>query len=136
MAGSDLYFNRNTCSLTALALSPSLLFHSILFSVKKKKSSTWPPQKLQTLILCSGNTSLTLNCPKIQCRDYAKHNTETDTTVMRGHKTYTCANENPEPGIFQTGKRTNHMSRNIYDHFFVCVFMVENLGIQRKILII
>ena len=107
IAGSDLYFNRNTCSLNALALSPSVLFHFILFSVKKK-SSTWPPQKLQTLILCSGNTSLALNCPKIQCRDYAKHNTETDTTAVRGHKTYTCANENPEPGIFQTGKRMNH----------------------------
>ena len=87
----------------------SFPFHFVLSEKKKKKkSSTWPPQKLQTLILCSGNTSLALNCPKIQCRDYAKHNTETDTTAVRGHKTYICANENPEPGVFQTGKQTNH----------------------------
>ena len=34
MLGSDFYLDRNTCSLTALALSPSVLFHFILFSVK------------------------------------------------------------------------------------------------------
>ena len=32
--GSDLYLDRNICSLTALALSPSVLFRFILFSVK------------------------------------------------------------------------------------------------------
>jgi len=33
MPGSDLYFDRNTCSLTALAFSPSILFAFIFFSV-------------------------------------------------------------------------------------------------------
>ena len=39
MPGSDLYLHRNTCSLTALALSPSVIFRFILFSVKI--ISTW-----------------------------------------------------------------------------------------------
>ena len=76
--------------------------------------------------------------PTIWCQDYAKHNTATDTTAARGHKTYTCANENPEPGIFQTGKRKNHKTcpEIFMIIFLVCVFVDENLGIQRKILII
>ena len=34
MLGSGLYLNRNTCSCTTLALSPSVLFCFIFFSVK------------------------------------------------------------------------------------------------------
>ena len=34
MPDSDLYLHSNTCSLTALALSPSALFPSVLFSEK------------------------------------------------------------------------------------------------------
>ena len=34
MLGSDFYLDKNTCSLTALALSPSVLFRFILFSMK------------------------------------------------------------------------------------------------------
>ena len=48
MPGSDLYLDRNTCSLTALALSPSVLFHFILFSVKiiRKIISTQASRKM------------------------------------------------------------------------------------------
>ena len=53
------------------------------------------------------HTSLVFNCLRIQCRDYTKHNTETDTTAPRGHTAYTCATENPELGILLTGKQTN-----------------------------
>ena len=57
------------------------------------------------LILCSRNTSLTLNCSRIQCRDYTKRNTETDTTAVRGCKTDTCANKDPDLVILWTGKQ-------------------------------
>ena len=47
MLGSDLYLDRNTCSLTVLALSPSVLFCLISFSVKIiwKHILTWIPEK-------------------------------------------------------------------------------------------
>ena len=60
-------------------------------------------------------------------------NTKTDTAALRGCKTYTCTTENPELGIFQTGKQTNHKK-------FLEIFMIilkkkmftyaENLGVQ------
>ena len=89
----------------------SFLFRFILFSGKKKNlkiASKQLPEKWQTLVLCSGNTSLTLNCPRIQCQDHTKCNTETDTTAVRGCETYKCAPENPEQGMLQTGKLTNY----------------------------
>ena len=42
--GSDLYLDRNTCSLAALALSTSVPFHFIPFSVKL--TFTWLPKKM------------------------------------------------------------------------------------------
>ena len=58
-------------------------------------------------MLISGNTSLALNCLRIQCRDYTKLNTETNTMAVRGCKTYTCATQTPELGISQAGKQMN-----------------------------
>ena len=87
-------------------------FFSVSFCSQEKKNlkiaSKQLPEKWQTLVLCSGNTSLTLNCPRIQCQDYTKCNTETDTTAVRGCETYKCAPENPEQGMLQTGKLTNY----------------------------
>ena len=66
------------------------------------------------------------SCLRIQCWDYTKCNTETDDTAARGHKTYTCATENPELGLFQTGKQneSQNTSRNIYDPFFIFILFV------------
>ena len=55
----------------------SFLFYFVLSENNLKIISTRLPQKWQMLILCSENTSLTLNCQGIQCRDYTKHNIET-----------------------------------------------------------
>ena len=60
--------------------------HFLLFSVKI--ISAWHVEKWWMLILCSRNASLTLNCPKIQCWDYTKHKTETDTRAAKGHESY------------------------------------------------
>ena len=87
MPCSDLHLDRNTCSLTALALSPSVLFHVILLLVKI--ISTWLPRKWQTLVLCSRNTSLAFNCQRIECQDCTKCNKETDTSAERGCTTDT-----------------------------------------------
>ena len=88
----------------------SFLFRFVLFSGKKnlKIAPRQLPEKWQTLVLCNGNTSLTFNCPRIQCQDYTKCNTETDVTAVRGRETYKCAPENPEQDILQTGKQTNY----------------------------
>ena len=71
------------------------------------------------LAFCNGNTSLVLNYPRILCWDYTTRNTETDTTAARGCETYRCTTENPELGIFQTGKQMNHKARlEIFMIFF------------------
>ena len=121
MPGSDFYLDKNTCSLTALALSLSDLFHFILFPMKI--ISTWLPKKRQTLIPCSRNVSLTLNCLRIQCQDYTKCNTETNTMAARGHKTYTC-HRKPKTGHIPDWKTNEpHMSRNIYDRIYFLMFI-------------
>ena len=85
------------------------------------------------LVLCSWNTSLTLNCPRTQCWDYTKRNTETDTTAQRRtylwhrltsvHRlAYLCATENPELGIFQNGKQTN---RKLRLEIFMIIFLLR-----------
>ena len=108
MPGSDLYLARNACSFTALALSPIsfFLFHFVLSENNLKTISTGLLEKWQTLVPCSTNTSLTLNCLRIQCQDNRKLNKETNTAAARGHKTYTCTIKNPELDIFWTGKQT------------------------------
>ena len=68
---------QDICFLAALALSPSACFRFILSRL---------PDKWQALIFCSGNTSLALNSLRIQCRDYIKPNTETNTMAARGRK--------------------------------------------------
>ena len=55
----------------------------------------------------NAHTNLTLKCLRIQCQDYAKCNTETNTMAARGRETYACATKPPELGIFQTGKQRN-----------------------------
>ena len=52
------------------------------------------------LLLSSKSTNLTLNCLRTQCQDYTMHNTETNTTLARGRKTYTCPAENPKLGTY------------------------------------
>ena len=136
MPDSDLYLDRNTCPLAALALSPSVLSCFILFCENiPHKMSTWLPEKWQTLVLCNGNTSLTLNCLRIQCPDYTKCSTETGTRADRGHDTYTYATENPKLGLFQTGKQTNCKTcLEIFTIIFFLLILVfsyaENVGIQ------
>ena len=77
------------------------------------------------LILCSENTSLALNCPRIQCWDYTKHKTETDTTAVRGCKTYTW-----------TYSRMEKQQLNCITHLeiFLVLFSsyAENVGIQNN----
>ena len=97
----------------------SFPFHFLLSENNLKIISTWLPEKWQMLVLCSRNTSLALNCQRIQCWDYTKLNTETNTTAVRGHKTYTCATENAELGIFWTGEQTN---RKICSQIFMTIF--------------
>ena len=83
--------NRNTGTLV-----PSLLWHfyisSFLFQfVLSENNFKKASRKWWTLVLCSGNTSLTLNCQRIQCCDYIKHITQTNTMAARGHGTSTYA---------------------------------------------
>ena len=94
------------CCFGTFSIS-SFLFHFVLSENIPHKMSTLLPEKWQTLVLCNGNTSLALNCLRIQCPDYTKCNTKTGTRAVRGHDTYTYATENPELGLFQTGKQTN-----------------------------
>ena len=44
---------------------------------------------------------------RIQCQDYTKHNTETNTMAASGFEIYTCSTENTELGILWTGKQLN-----------------------------
>ena len=83
----------------------SFLFHFVLSENNLKTTSTRLPEKCWTLILCSRNTRLALNCQRIQCWYYTKYNTETNTMVARGRKTFTCATKTPELGIFWSGKQ-------------------------------
>ena len=48
-----------------------------------------------------------IQAPRIQCRDYIKCNTESDTMAARYCKIYTCVTKNPELDIFWTGKQMN-----------------------------
>ena len=124
MLDSDLYLSRNPCFLTALALSPSLLFRFIFFSVKIIwKQFLHKFQKNGEHSFCSRNTSLALNCLWIQSWDYTMHNTETNTMAVRSRETWTCTAQNPEQGIFQTGKQTNHKTGlEIFMIFFLFCF--------------
>ena len=85
----------------------SFLFHFVLSENNLKTISIQIPEKWRMLILCSRNTSLALNCLRIQCWDYTKCNTETNTTAARGCDTDTCTTENPELGMFRTGTLIN-----------------------------
>ena len=79
---------RNTCSLPALALLHQFFpFQFVPSENNFRKAST----KWWTLVLCNRNTSLTLNCQRIQCWDYIKRNTQTDAMTARGRGTSTYA---------------------------------------------
>ena len=78
------------------------------------------------LILGSKNTSFALKCTRIQCWDYTKHNTETDTTAVRGHQIYTCATkkERKRAGHILPWKTNDHKTtRNIYNCIFGEIFI-------------
>ena len=96
----------------------SSLFYFVL-SENNQNNFTVASEKWWMLVLCSGNISLALNCLRIQCRDYTKHNTQTEPMAVRGCGTYTCAIENPEMGMFQTGKQTK---RKICLEIFMTAF--------------
>ena len=85
----------------------SVLFYFVLRENNLKIILTVLPEKWHMLVLSSRNTSLALNGPRIQSRADTKRNTETNTTAARGCRMYTCATENPELGIFRTGKQMN-----------------------------
>ena len=128
MSGTDLYhWEEHSCSQCSAIFSiTSFLFHFVLSENNRKVISTGLPEKWRMLAFCChGNTSLILNCLRILCRDYAKRNAETDTTAARGCETYTCTTQNPELGIFQTGKQMNHKACveivKIFLGSFLCV---------------
>ena len=83
--------------------------------------STWLPEKWPRFILCSGNTSLTLNCLRIQCHNYTKHDTETDTGCKKSQHLHMC-HRKPRNGLIPDRKpnELQNMSRNIYD----CIYFV------------
>jgi len=70
------------------------------------------------------------NCPTIQCQDYAKRNTVTDTMEAQGHQTYTCATENPELGIFQTGKQM--IFGTCLEIFMIKFFLIQILYAESR----
>ena len=78
--------------------------------------------------LCSQNTILTSNRPRLLCRDYTKRNTETNPRAARGHKTCICANEHPHLSIFRIGKQTNHKTG--LEIGMLKFLYAENLGVQ------
>ena len=81
----------------------SFPFHLVLSETNQKIISTQLSEKWQMqMTISSGNTSLALNDPKIQCQDYTTRNTETNTMASRGCKNYACATEKTELGLFQT----------------------------------
>ena len=128
-----MYRINNTGSMQKIwkqktSLVPSLLWHFlhnsfpfyfVLSENNLKIISTWLPEKWQMLIHCSWDTMLALNCPRIQCREFTKHNTEMDTMEARGHKTYMCmCHQNiPDWKI----NKPQHRSRNIYDQIYFLV---------------
>ena len=99
----------------------SFVFHFVLSENNLKIISTQLLEKWWTFVLCSGSTSLTLNCPKIQCWDYTKHTTETGTTAARGCEICMCHEESRTARIlfWQTNEPQN-MSKNIYNNFLFC----------------
>ena len=84
----------------------SFPFQFVLSENNLKIISIQLPEKWGTLILCSGTTSLALNCSKIQCRDYTKCNAKTDTRSARGHETYTW-HWKPRTGHIPDWQQTN-----------------------------
>ena len=72
----------------------SFLSDFVLSENNLKTILTRLPEKWWMLILCNRNTSPALNCQRIQCQDYTKHNTETDTMALKGCKNYTCTTKN------------------------------------------
>ena len=71
------------------------------------------------LALCSGKTSLFLNCLRIPCRDGTMCNRETDT--MAGRRSLDLHTGNPKPGMFWTGKQTNNKT---YLEIFDCIYFL------------
>ena len=91
-------------------------FHFFLSENHLKTILTRFPQKLQTLVLCSGNTSLTFKWLGIQYWDYTKRNTKTDSGSERLRLTQVLLKTQNRAYSGQENKLQNG-SRNIYDHF-------------------
>ena len=84
--------DKKNCSI--FFLKSQSIFISISLCSQWKWSiiiSTKLPEEWQTLVLGSRNTSITLNCQRIQCWDYTKCNTQNDTMSARCGETHTCA---------------------------------------------
>ena len=79
-----------------------------------------------------------IQAPRIQCQDYTKCNTKSNTMAARGCEIYTCATETPELGIFWTGKQIGCktclktvMNVAVFPSSFFSFFSyAENLDIQ------
>jgi len=106
---------KKNCSTFPKARVFSFLLHFVFSENNLKINSTQLPENVNACE-CSRNTSLALNCLKIQHQDYTKRNTETD---IRCRETYAYATKKPQLGIFWTGKQTNH---KMCLEIFLCVF--------------
>ena len=101
-------------------------FFPILFCSQWKSSqniSTQLPEKCLMLVLCSWNTILTSNRPRLLCQDYTKHNTETNTYYgsKRSQDLHMC-HWKPTPAHIPDWKTNEpqNMFRNMYADIFVC----------------
>ena len=84
--------DKKNCSI--FSLKSQSIFISISLCSQWKWSiiiSTKLPEEWQTLVLGSRNTSITLNCQRIQCWDYMKCTTQNDTTSARCGEIHTRA---------------------------------------------
>ena len=103
MPDSDLYLDKNTCSLTAFALFPSVLFHFILFSWKSENNFNTSSGKMANAHILQLKHKPHFELPENSVPRLCK-------VLYRnrhyGSETYTCDTEHPELGIFRTGKQT------------------------------
>ena len=115
--------------ISTRTLVPSPLWHFLyqIFSI-----SFCSQQKFQHGFQKNGNSHTLqqkckphLYCLRIQCQDYTKCNTETNTMAARGHKTYMCHRKPKTGHILDWKANEPHMSWNIYDHiyFLMLIFL-------------
>ena len=66
-------------------------------------------ESLKTYTCLHSNTEKSLNNLRIQCPDYTKRNTETNTMAARGRETYTCATQNWAYSGLENKRTTKHV---------------------------